>query len=90
MLSRPSSNALGFIDLYASENIDTAVCIASEGGLCFSAVCAACAERMWPAPQGAGFPYKHSGWPPKKSRARRKAITSSSPKSRDRGRTSSF
>jgi hypothetical protein len=51
---------LGFIDLYASENIDTAVCIASEGGLCFTPVCAACAERIWPAPQDAGFLYKHS------------------------------
>jgi len=66
---------LGFIDLHASENIDTAVCIASEGGLCFSMVCAACAERMWPAPQGAEFLYKQSMWRPKKPRARRKTIT---------------
>jgi hypothetical protein len=65
---------LGFIDLYASENIDTAVCIASKGGLCFSVVCAACADFMWPAPQGVEFLYKHSVWPPKKPRARRKAI----------------
>ena len=66
---------LGFIDLYAGENIDTVVVIASEGGLCLSAVCAACAQRMWPAPQGAGFLYKQSVWPPKKPRTRRKTIT---------------
>jgi hypothetical protein len=60
---------LGFIDLYASEKIDSAVCIASEGGLCFSPVCAACAERMRPAPQSADFLYQHSGWPPNKPRA---------------------
>jgi len=48
---------LGFIDLYASENIDTAVYITSEGGLCFSVVCAACADLMWPAPQGAEYHY---------------------------------
>jgi hypothetical protein len=64
---------LGFIDLFASENVDAAVCIASEDG--FSLVCAACAERMWPAPQGAEFLYKQSMWPRRKPRARRKAIT---------------